>query len=206
MLCSNIRGLRNNFVELTHVIANRKPDVFFLNETHVTNACDICDLKLKNYDFYKCDSYSKRTGGVCVYINKNIKHNKVTVVEQKLAWYISLEINISGTPTIMACVYLSATESKCDVLDSFEKWLDEISDSKPVILSGDFNIDLLCDETYSRRLRNICDENGLSILVDKPTRIENGSATLIDLCVSNVDKRRISCLMTTKFPIMRCSK
>lgn len=52
---------------------------------------------------------------------------------------------------------------------------------------------MIANATYSRKLKNICDENGLAMLIDKPTRIEQNSATLIDLCISNLDERKIKC-------------
>lgn len=52
---------------------------------------------------------------------------------------------------------------------------------------------MMTNSTYSRQLKNISDENGLQLLVDKPTRVEQNTATLIDLCFSNFDKIKIKC-------------
>lgn len=164
-----------------------------LNETHVTAECELNDLMINNYKFYKCNSHSKHTGGVCVYINKNIRHKNVKMLEQQIAWYISFEMNINNSPTVIACVYLSASESKSEILNSYDLWLDQLNDSRALIICGDYNIDMMTNSTYSRQLKNISDENGLQLLVDKPTRVEQNTATLIDLCFSNFDKRKIKC-------------
>lgn len=129
MLCSNICGLRNNFEELKYVIRKRKPDICFLNEIYITEDCEVNDLMLNYYKFYKCNSYSKHTGGVCLYINKNVRHKNVIVNEQQIAWYISFEMCINETPTLLACVYLSASENKNYVLSSLDTWLNELTDS-----------------------------------------------------------------------------
>lgn len=101
-------GLRNNFDELKYVIRKRKPDICLLNETHVTDEyCDNSDLKINNYECIHCKSYSNHTGGVSVYINKRIKYKNVLVTEQKIAWYLSLEVNINKASTVIACVYFS---------------------------------------------------------------------------------------------------
>lgn len=77
-------------------------------------------------------------------------------------------------------------------MDIIEKWFREISFKKIFILCGDFNIDMLSQSTHCRRLKNICDDNGVNILVNSPTRITTESTTLIDLCVSNFNSNRIS--------------
>lgn len=175
------------------MIRNKKPDICFLNETHLTEDCDINDLRINGYNFISCNSSSKRTGGVCVFINKKIKYSKVNVISQQIAWYMSLEVNISKIPTILACVYLSASDNKSTILDSFEEWYEQISTGKQVVVCGDFNIDMLSLTTHARRLRNYCDDNGLKLLVDEPTRIASESKTMIDLCASNINKNKIEC-------------
>lgn len=108
VLCSNINGLRNNFTELKQVANIRKPDVFFLNETHVTTECDTSDLKLHRYDFVNCPSHSKHTGGVCVFINNKIKYHTVTLISNDIYWLLSFEMYINKQATVIAGAYLSA--------------------------------------------------------------------------------------------------
>lgn len=85
VMCSNIRGLSNNFDEFKYVIRKRQPDICFLNETHVTDDCDISDLKLRNYRFISCNSHSKHTGGVCAFIHKKLKFSKLSIVRQRIS-------------------------------------------------------------------------------------------------------------------------
>lgn len=70
---TNINGFRNNFTELKYVVNVRKPDIILLNETHLTDKCDVSDLRIKNYNIINALSYSKHTGGVTALINKKIK-------------------------------------------------------------------------------------------------------------------------------------
>lgn len=193
MLCSNICGLRNNFDELKYVIKKRLPDICFLNETHVVDECDVSDLKINNYVCIHCKSYSKHTGGVTVYVNSRIKYKNVSVIEQKIAWYLSLEIEINKVSTTLAGVYLSASENKNEVLLSFNEWFEAISYGKQLIVCGDFNIDLLSNTNHVQRLKNICCDNGMKQLVENPTRVEKNSATLIDLFITNINRRNVSC-------------
>lgn len=128
-----------------------------------------------------------------------LKYKNVTIDCQQIAWYLSFELCVNKTATILAGVYLSSnSEHKKQVLDSFEKWIDSKPSNKSIMICGDFNIDMLSDTTHSRRLKNICDDYGLNFLVKSPTRMTENSSTLIDLCVSNISMNRIECNVSTE--------
>lgn len=81
---------------------------------------------------------------------------------------------------------MSASESKLDILDYFDNWCDEFCNNGDVIICGDFNINVAKKTTYSERLLNTCNDYGLKQLVKNTTRYTNHSATIIDLCFSNL--------------------
>lgn len=191
-MCTNIAGLRNNFVELKYVVKKRQPKIIFLNETHVSESCDINDLKLRGYYSIHCESHSKHTGGVSAYISNDLKVKNVKQIKQLIAWYISFVIVVNKIPIVFAGVYLSAkSEHKQLTIDSFEQWYEQNLSDNSVIIMGDFNIDFLSVTTYSRRLREICDDNGLKCSINSATRITKDSATLIDLCLTNLNERKL---------------
>lgn len=192
-MCYNIRGLRNNFTELKYVIRKRQPNICILNETHLTNECDFNDLKLKGYQLINCFSHSKHTGGVSIFIDNKLKCSNVSIIQKDIAWFLSLEIIIDKTPTVLAGIYLSASENKQSVLDAFESWFENMPMNKSIVIMGDFNVDLLMNTTHSRRIKNSITDNGLYLLINKATRIDKNSATLIDLCLTNLNKNKISC-------------
>lgn len=166
--------------------------MIFLNETHVTDDCDINDLVLNNYECIHCKSYSKHTGGVSIYISNRIKYKNVSIVEQNIAWYLSLEIIVNKVLTVLACVYLSASENKTEVLNSFNDWFEDISEGKQILICGDFNIDMLSNTSHKAKLKKICDDNGMQQLIENPTRVGRNSSTLIDLCITNINRGNVS--------------
>lgn len=196
MLCTNIQGLRNNFSELKYVIKNKNPSIIFLNETHITDDCDISDIRLGDYVFVNCSSHSKHTGGVCAFIHKSIKYDHVSMISEHLAWYLSFDIFIKKRPIHMAGIYLSASENKHLVLNSFENWYHSVPENKTVMLCGDFNIDMNTDSAYMRRFKNLCDDSGLKLCVNTPTRVTQNSSTLIDLRLSNIVTKNIMCTVS----------
>lgn len=99
--------MRNNFTELKYVVKKRQPKVIFLNETHLTEMCDVADLNLKGYISFHCVSHSKHTGGVSVFIRNEMKVNNMEIIQQQIAWYISFSIVVNKNPIVLAGVYLS---------------------------------------------------------------------------------------------------
>lgn len=150
-------------------------------------------MQLSGYRLISCNSSSKHTGGVCAFINKQLKCTNVTAINDNIAWYISFELIINKIQTIFACIYLSASENKRIVMESFVKWYNDICCDKPIFICGDFNIDMISNSTFSRQLKNFYEDNGLRLFIESPTRIMGNSATLIDLCLSNINKNKIEC-------------
>lgn len=76
--------------------------MIFLNETHVTENCDINDSKLNGYYSIHCDSHSTHTGGVCGFISNEVEVNNVKIIKEQIAWYISFEIVVNKNPIVFA--------------------------------------------------------------------------------------------------------
>lgn len=192
-MCSNIRGLRNNFTELKYVIRKRKPNICFLNETHLTDECGLSDLKINGYKLINCFSHSKHTGDVSVFIDKKLKFTNLSIIEKDIAWFLSFELSVDKNPIVIAGIYLSASENKHSVLDAFEEWFETIATNKSLVVMGDFNVDLLMNTAHSRRIKNFTSDNGLYSRINKATRIDKNSATLIDLCLTHLNSNKMSC-------------
>lgn len=199
---TNINGLRNNINELKYVVRANRPKVIFLNETHLTSDCDIGGLNMIGYDFVNSMSHSKHTGGVCVYISKDVKYGNVSIESQLVAWFVSIEIYINRMPTTLAGVYLSSNcAHKKQALDNFEQWFERISVGKSIMICGDFNLDMISMTTHGRRLRDFCDDNGMKQIVNSPTRITENTSTLIDLCLTNISMNKIMCNVSAEHQI-----
>ena len=63
-----------------------------------------------------------------------------------------------------------------------------LSESQALILMGDFNIDLLVDNSHSRVWLDLLNLHGLTQIITEPTRVTTNSRTLIDhVIVSNTE-------------------
>ena len=79
------------------------------------------------------------------------------------------------------------------LLDYFDETLEKFSAlNKPIFIMGDFNINLIAVETcnYAYKFLLSLQSNSLIPTVDKPARVYNNSATLIDnIFVNKLDSK-----------------
>lgn len=74
-------------------------------------------------------------------------------------WLLSIKVTGGIKIGIYVVIYHSPSESHSSFLTELEKWLDDyeqISNWEDVcIIIGDFNINMLKQDTYSKKLKNI---------------------------------------------------
>lgn len=61
--------------EIENWVIYNKPDIFCLNETHVTEDVTDNEIKIQNYNICRTNTTNNRTGGLITYIKKNIDFN-----------------------------------------------------------------------------------------------------------------------------------
>lgn len=96
-------------------------------------------------------------------------------------------------------VYHSSSASDGDFLRFLEGVVDLLAAKGQCIILGDFNIDLMTEMFYAKKIISEMLCMGMKQYVDKPTRITKNSQTLIDLVFANTkvscnvyDKQRIT--------------
>jgi exonuclease III len=183
----NIQGLTNNIEELKYVIHKQKPVLCIVSETHTTTDILNNEVNINGFKLLRTDSHSSRTGGVAVYIRNKIHITNIKSYVENFIWLNTFELLASNNRSIkVAAVYMSASENKIEILNYFENWCENFCESGEILMCGDFNIDVARESTYSERLMKICNGNGLKQIVRSTTRQTNHSATIIDLCITNL--------------------
>lgn len=162
------------------------PHLILLNETHLIN--EICDqeINISGYKVYRSDSHSKHTGGTCIYIKKTLNSIKIKRTIEKGIWITSIELKLNNLILFVAVVYCSPSVNKNYIVEYFSNWFENECADKSVVICGDFNLDLLKLNGPNKNLYNVINDNGLKQLINEPTRVTKDSATLIDLCITNV--------------------
>lgn len=190
ILYINSASLIAHIDEVREMLDRRKPVVLMISETHVTEDINSCEIECVDYKCVRNNSHSRFTGGCIIYIRYDFDYDVIdcTILPNNI-WILSIKIYPSNRRVngcICSVVYHSPSASKADFLNYFEAWLEEKLDiTEQHIICGDFNIDMMSNGLYSKRLQNIIEINGMRQFVQNATRITNLSSTMIDLVISN---------------------
>lgn len=183
----NVNGLLNNFNELNLLIKSLNFEFIVLTETHITDQIEEGEYQIENYNVVTCFSHSRHTGGVVIYIKKNIQYSIINVVEMQFLWIMSIKIFVDNTEWSITGLYRSPSPqyATATFINVFGEWCKEfIEKERNCIIAGDFNIDLLRNESV--QMKNKISDECLKQIIREPTRITNMSKTLIDyLLVKN---------------------
>ena len=158
----------------------------FLDENTGDNILhmDGFNFERKDRSVLRDDSLStKRGGGVVVYIADYIRYmyKRRTDLESADIESIWLEINLKNTKPILISSVYRLPNSSVQWLNDFSLQVENAaSQTDEIYFLGDFNINLLSDETQSRLWSHSLEAFDLSQLVKEATRVTAHLATLID--------------------------
>lgn len=83
-----------------------------LSETRTTEDILDFELHLSQYNLIRCDSNSRHTGGVLIYVKSGIEYKlKRPVVLKENYWFQFIEVKISGQQWVIGGIYHSPSSS-----------------------------------------------------------------------------------------------
>jgi len=85
-------------------------------------------------------------------------------------------------------VIYSPSASYGDFMRFLEDIVEDLTIKGECMVIGDFNLDLMMDSFYTKKLQTTMLSLGMKQYVNKPTRITKGSQTIIDLIFANNNK------------------
>ena len=151
------------------------------------------------YDFRP----KKRGGGTSMFIKDSIQYEsrddlKIDI-NTNMANSCFIEINKqcikSARNVVVGCIYKTPHLSITEFNDKFNDLLNIVSnENKDIYLLGDYNINIGDDcpnNLHIQEFSNILSSHCFTALIDKPTHINNHSATIIDNVFSNVSAEQI---------------
>lgn len=183
----NIQSLVCNKDQVIASIVCYNPKLILLSEARTTDDVLNTELHIENYKIVRCDSASRHTGGVVLYVKTDISFSvfKSFVLESNY-WCIILKVNFAHGKRLIGCLYHSPSGSHSTFIDDFENLCDSVfCNNSQCILVGDFNLNFLDDTYYCKKIKNLLTSYGINQLIADPTRITNTSSTLIDYVLTN---------------------
>ena len=188
-------GLHKEELETSLSLLDLKFDVIALTETKIRTGSDpIFDMSLSGYTHFQTPTECAK-GGALLYMKNNIDCKRRTDLEQLMYKSKELEsvfveaVNDGKKNKLYACIY---RHPSMEIQDFNKNYLEPVllklsSENKIVYLLGDFNIDLLKNESNEdiNNYYNILTSNLFIPHITLPTRITSHSKTLIDNIFSN---------------------
>lgn len=195
MIYANAQSLFANFDMFEELCKKKKPKILMLSETHVTDDFKDAEINIEGYKIERCDSNSRHTGGVIMYINDEINYKVIYRQQKSRTWILTIKTSNSLMNGTFSVVYKSPKEKINDFLSIIDEFCEEIidDDDKNVIV-GDFNIDVSKNHKNCKRYLECIAPHNLKQIVDEPTRINETrrTQTIIDHILTNSNDIRFS--------------
>lgn len=158
----NARSVLCNLAHIEIMSKKIKPLIIFCSEARVTN--DIYDeIKIDGYNEIVCASSSRFTGGVVIYVQKNLKFKIVfmNAIESTL-WCLAIEIINSHVNGIYSIFYRANNAKNDKFEEAFEEFLYKTNkQNKLNICVGDLNLNMNENTKPVTQFKLVCDANGL---------------------------------------------
>lgn len=197
----NARNLKANFSKIENLLneINIKFDIIAISETWLEqDDSQESLLKLEGYTLNHITRVDRKGGGVAIYVHNSLDYKNINVMSMNVNGImecISVELCISNRRNIIVnCTYRTPGSDLQIFTEHIELMLKKVNNKKSIFLCGDLNIDLLKynDNKGTKTFVDMMFSIGLYPLIDKPTRITDHSATLIDNIFTNELDHNIS--------------
>lgn len=184
----NINGIRNKVDELNLLLEGVNMDVICLTESKINQEVQNSSIAINGFHCYRNDRPRNKGGGVCVYIKRSISGKVISCVNEPNFEVLFLELNINSV-NILLCVVYRPPKAK-NISDLHDLLLNHMSSYNDIILCGDFNYDLLKNNSKIINYRNMLDSLSLEVVnTSEPTHFPAlFSPSLLDHVITNNNK------------------
>ena len=190
----NVRSIVKNkhVIEELLIELGSCPEILAITETKL-NDDKLNYTSISNYSFVCCNS-STNAGGVAFYILNSLKFNRREDLEFNSddSENLFIEVNITKNKVfIIGVIYRHPTCSLKKFQEQLLLTLNKLAHDKlDFVICGDYNVDLLKHE-IKQTVNDYIDAvhtEGCFNIINKPTRITDTSATLLDHVYTNVSQ------------------
>lgn len=190
LIHNNVRSLKHNVENFqNHLLSelNHHFNVIGVTETRIRNANFTFNPSIPGYNFEFVPT-PLSAGGVGMYIDTNFRYNVIEKNSNEAFQALWIEIHFSNKANIICGVIYRQHNSP----ESFHKYFDETIENlsasgKHIYIMGDTNINLLHSSSCNYAQNFLCSLQSFGLIptIDKPTRVHNNSASLIDNIFTN---------------------
>ena len=196
MLNVNVRSLKSNLEKLEALVLAREspPDILCLTETWLAENDDPKMFLVNGYTQYIAKNRTSIGGGVMIQVRNScnlLNEHKIDFDEAVMG-----EIACKNYKFFIAVVYNKPKANKLEFIDALDNFLsDKSSNRTPILICGDFNINILEENLLIKNYLSVIDSNGFEIGPMEPTRVTEKSSTCLDHFIyQNLSESEISVL------------
>ena len=183
----NINSLLKQIDELRVLLANSSIDILAINESKIDDSIHDNEINIVGYIMVRNDR-NRSGGGVVRYIRDTISFSERKDLVPEPLEIICIEVRRPNRVAFLISAWYRPPNSNKDVFYEFDLFLRKCDlENKELMIVGDINCDFAKAEpdSHTRRLQLSCYLYQLNQLIIEPTRVTGGSATLIDLFLTN---------------------
>ena len=181
----NARSLNKNHIELKQVLDKTYYDAFAVSESWLTKNTPRDRFMLDDFNILRADRKNKRGGGVCLFLRKQYTKFRVIKIPNvcEMPEMLWVEVVVGQCKIAIGTLYKPPKIPCVAFRQAYDSLIYIYSKYEHTILAGDFNVNLLNNDSYDSRVLSdsLLEPFSLSQMVTSPTRITDKSQTLIDL-------------------------
>lgn len=193
----------NRIDELEEFINQNNIGIVGLCETKLDNSIDDCIYKIRNFHAPITRHRNRRGGGVALYCHSSLAVTRLENLEIGEIEWVWAKIKVNDISLIICCIYIPphvSAESQDLFLEYLTESINLAQTFNPtnIIVMGDFNAGNLYLKnsflnhtpitSFERKLYQAANVLGLSQTIEEPTRVQDNTHNLRDLCfVKNRD-------------------
>jgi len=189
VLSANVRGLRTNIGELTHVALNVSADIIVATETFLNAEVEPAFGKIRGYSqWQRRDRKGKNFGGVAVCYKENLQIQLLTVDLPDWLEAIFVKVMLKSNESLLLCAHYRPQWQGRTSIDFLTENLDVLqarNNCQHILIVGDLNHHLI-QSAYE----DLLSVHGLTDYVNFPTHILGRS---LDPVITDLSEDFISC-------------
>ena len=184
----NVRSILHKISELRILFKSKSLAIIAFTETWLNDSMNDEEINIDGYKVVRRDRSSGPGGGVCLYIRNDIAFN--INVDMQTDVTESLWINVllpRSRPIVVGVLYRPPKNNK--FIEHLSNSLENMSKDEEIIILGDMNICLLHNSPFSKKYIDLLNLNGLSQLIDEPTRVTSTCSSLLDHVICSKENK-----------------
>lgn len=177
----------SKFNELKMNLFDCNLDMICMTETWLDDSIENRMIAVDGYKIYRNDR-TRHGGGICVYVRKNLvcrvlEASSIVGNDARITEFMCFEV-MSGKDRIMLAVYYNPPDVDCSntLMQHFDQFTVKY---KSTFFIGDFNTDLLKNNSRQRRFRDVISGMSYVCVNNEPTYFHNTGCSMLDLFLTD---------------------